>query len=128
MAAFLSGFAKPIIAVDFDGTIKSTTQWKDMSTPLMPDCKEVLTDLHNRGCSLILWTSRCGEDFTKAQEYLKEHDIFHLFEELNDNSSRIDFDTSRKVYADIYIDDHNVGGFIGWKEVHKYVLAKMVED
>ena len=123
---FLSGFSKPIIAVDFDGTIKSTTNWLDMSTPLMPDCKEVLTELHSKGCTLLLWTSREGEDYEKALIYLEEHGLLHMFETFNDNSSRIDFATSRKIYADIYVDDHNVGGFIGWKEVLDYVVKKMV--
>lgn len=125
---FLSGFSKPIIAVDFDGTIKSTTNWLDMSTPLMPFCKQVLTELHNKGCTLLLWTSREGEDYDKCISYLKEHGLYHMFETFNDNSCRIDFETSRKIYADVYVDDHNAGGFIGWLEVRKYVLAKMVEN
>ena len=34
----------------------------------------------------------------------------------------LDSKTSRKIHADLFIDDRNIGGFIGWTEVHKLVL------
>ncbi len=33
---------------------------------------------------------------------------------------------TRKVYADVYIDDHNVGGLPPWEEIYRLIAAMKV--
>ena len=72
----------------------------------------------------MLWTSRTGTDYEYALTYLKQHGLLDLFDAFNENTTSIDFPTSRKIYADVYVDDNNAGGFIGWDEVLNFVIQK----
>ena len=103
----------PILAVDFDGTIKKSGELNDYDSELNEGCKEVLIELKKRGCKLILWTCRDGEYLEKAKEYLAKHGILHLFDAFNENTQEA-FTTSNKIYADYYIDDLTLEGFPGW--------------
>jgi hypothetical protein len=31
---------------------------------------------------------------------------------------------SRKIHADIFIDDRNIGGFLGWSEIYQLILNR----
>lgn len=111
----------PILAVDFDGTIKKSGELNDYDSELSFCCKEALTGLKNKGCKLILWTCRDGDLLEKAKEYLEKHGILHLFDAFNENTQEA-FTTSNKIYADYYIDDLNMGGFPGWEKVYDTVI------
>ena len=108
----------PIVAVDFDGTIV------DHEFPkigkLKPHVVEVLQRLHSFGCRIIIWTCRDGVYLQEALKFLRTHDI--PYDCVNCNIPEIDF-TSNKIFANYYIDDLNLGGFPGWNEVQKAVLA-----
>ena len=66
------------------------------------------------GARLILWTFRAGKELDEAVEFCKKNGI--EFYAVNKNYPEEIFDetVSRKIDADIYIDDKNVGGFPGW--------------
>ena len=103
------------IAVDFDGTIV------DHEYPLIGKPKlfafETLKALQKKGNLLILWTFRAGKELDEAVEYCKKNGI--EFYAVNKSYPEEEFDESisRKIDADIYIDDRNVGGFPGWSEI-----------
>jgi hypothetical protein len=103
------------IAVDFDGTIV------DHEYPLIGKEKlfafQTLRELEKLGARLILWTFRAGKELDEAVEYCRKNGI--EFYAVNKNYPEEIFDeaVSRKIDADIYIDDKNVGGFPGWSEV-----------
>jgi len=108
-----------LIAVDFDGTIV------EHRYPAIGKEKifafETLKDMKNKGHLLILWTIRTGKQLDDAVEYCKKNGIefyainrTHPEEEITDN-------ISRKVNADIFIDDRNVGGFMGWGEIWQWI-------
>ena len=108
-----------IIAVDFDGTIVEH-KFPDIGKEI-PNAFKVLKLLKADGHILILWTYRAGEELQKAVKYCKRNGLeFHA---INKNSDDEDFDFtySRKIYADIYIDDRNLLGLPDWNTIHKIV-------
>lgn len=109
-----------IIAVDFDGTIV------DHDFPrigkLKEGAKRVLNKWHDEGIKVIVWTCRNNVDLPEwgkdatirgVQDFLDENGI--KYDTINEMSTSQAFRlNSRKVYADLYIDDRNLGGFRGW--------------
>lgn len=98
---------KPVIAVDFDGTLCSSA-YPDIGEPNRP-LIERLKEMQGADCLLILWTCREGELLDKAVEWCRGHGL--IFDAVNDNvqQHKDRFGTDpRKVGADIYIDDKNV--------------------
>ena len=108
---------KLIIAVDFDGTIV-TDAYPQIGKPQL-FAFETLKRLQNDGHRLILWTYRCGSKLDDAVSFCKENGI--EFYAVNSSFPNEDFTgkESRKIAADLFIDDRNIGGFIGWGEVYQ---------
>ena len=95
-----------IIAVDFDGTIV------EHRYPAIG--KE------------ILWSVREGRLLQEAVDYCKERGVnFYAvnadFEE-EDGSGR---SFSRKIKADLFIDDRNVGGLLDWGTIYALIQKNM---
>jgi hypothetical protein len=103
------------IAIDFDGTIV------DHEYPAIGKEKlfafQTLKELDKLGARLILWTFRTGKELDEAVEYCRKNGI--EFYAVNKSYPEEIFDdtVSRKIDADIFIDDKNVGGFPGWSGV-----------
>lgn len=104
---------KTIYAIDFDGTIVSN------EFPFIGDINKeaqaFIEDIQSRGDEWILYTMRESEVLDEAVEYCKEHGLFPTA--VNDNTEtmkRLFRNNPRKIYADFYIDDHNMGG-LRWK-------------
>ena len=105
---------KPILAIDFDGTIRKAKRATEKGFELMPHCKEVLEQLWLEGFRMILWTCRSPAMIEDVVIFLKRHDILQYFECINENVIDIVWWNTRKIYADRYIDDLNLQGFPGW--------------
>lgn len=107
------------IAVDFDGTIV------DHEYPAIGKEKlfafQTLKELNKMGANLILWTFRTGKELDEAVEYCRKNGI--EFYAVNKNYPEEIFDetVSRKIDADIFIDDRNVGGFPGWSKIWQMI-------
>ncbi len=102
-----------IIAIDFDGTIVEH-RYPKIGKPII-FAFEALKELQKRKHKLILWTYRYGAELEEAVAFCKERGI--EFYAVNGNASDEKFDPagmSRKIHADIFIDDRNIGGFLGW--------------
>jgi hydroxymethylpyrimidine pyrophosphatase-like HAD family hydrolase len=106
------------IAIDFDGTLV------EHKYPEIGEKKlfafETLRELQKRGDQLILWTYRTGEMLNQAVEFCRQNGV--EFYAINRNYPEEVFDetqVSRKIDADIYIDDKNVefGGEIDWSKI-----------
>lgn len=108
---------KLIIAVDFDGTIV-TDAYPQIGKPQL-FAFETLKRLQNDGHRLILWTYRCGNKLDEAVAFCKENGM--EFYAVNNSFPSEDYNgkESRKIAADLFIDDRNIGGFIGWGEVYQ---------
>lgn len=118
-----------VIAVDFDGTISTEP---DMGKPLVlqENCREVLSVLHDQGARLILWTCRTGKALEEAMQFLHDEDMLYLFDVINDQLPEINAkyapDVARKVGADIYIDDKNLGFISDWYHIGAVLRVKGV--
>jgi len=93
-----------VIAVDFDGTLV-THAYPDVGDDA--GAAPVLKELTNNGCRLILLTMRTGELLEPALRWFRERGI-PLFA-VNENPEQNKWSASRKVYADLYIDDSSLG-------------------
>ena len=92
---------KPIVAVDFDGTLSLDSQYPNIgrfNTPLY----EALMKLRSIGWSIVLWTCREGRELKEAVIWCANNGL--EFDAINENPSHVPF-KSRKVVADMYIDD-----------------------
>lgn len=104
---------KTIIAVDFDGTL-CKDDWPGIGEP-----NRVLIEILKRlkegdRIKLILWTCRSDSMLDEAVKWCGEQGL--IFDAVNDNLPEyieLFGNNSRKVFADIYIDDKgfNVEGF-----------------
>ena len=103
------------ISVDFDGTIVEHDYPKIGKERLF--AFRTLKELEKQGASLILWTFRTGKELEEAVEYCRNNGIEFYAINRNYPEEVIDETVSRKIDADIYIDDKNLGGFPGWSEV-----------
>lgn len=106
---------RKIIAVDFDGTIVEHAYpeiGKEMLFAI-----DTLKELKKRGHLIILWTHRHGKYLEEAVEYCRQRGLEFYAVNKNHPDEVWDENTPRKIIADIYIDDRNVGGFPGWPEI-----------
>lgn len=112
--------SKAIIAVDFDGTIVES-KFPKIGKPMM-FAFETIKKLQEMGHPLILWTYRSGKHLDEAVEFCLDNGI--EFYAINKSYPEEEYDDSisRKIAADIFIDDRNVGGFIGWGEVYRQLV------
>ncbi len=103
------------IAVDFDGTIVEH-QYPKIGKDLL-FAFETLKELQKHGALLILWTFRAGEELDEAVAYCLSKGIEFYAINKNYPEELFDESISRKINADVFIDDKNVGGFKGWSEI-----------
>lgn len=110
-----------VIAVDFDGTIV-THEYPKIGKPI-PFAIETLKKLQNEDhCLLILWTYRTGKTLEEAVEYCRSKGLeFYAVNSNHPEEEPIDDFYSRKINADIYIDDRNVGGLPDWGVIYAMV-------
>lgn len=104
-----------VIAVDFDGTIvehKFPKIGKEMLFAFA-----TLKQLQKKGHKLILWTFRDGELLQEAVEYCRQNGVEFYAVNKSYPEEVYDLSISRKINADIFIDDRNVGGFLGWSKI-----------
>jgi len=114
-------FENRVIAVDFDGTIvehKYPAIGKEITF-----ATHTIKELQKKGFRIILWTFRVGKQLEEAVEWCKKHGI--EFYAVNKNYPEEVFDEtiSRKIDANIYIDDRNIGGLKEWGEIYA-ILCK----
>ena len=104
-----------IIAVDFDGTIVEH-RYPEIG-PEMLFAFETLKELQKKNHRLILWTYRAGIYLDDAVEYCRQNGMeFYAVNANFPGETSLEMG-SRKIYADIYIDDRNLGGFPGWIKI-----------
>jgi len=113
---------KLIVAIDFDGTIVEDAYPKIGKPKLF--AFETLKRLQDDGHRLILWTYRYGSRLDEAVMFCKENGIH--FYAVNKSFPEEEFDIvqSRKIYADLFIDDRNLGGFMGWGEIYQMITKE----
>lgn len=113
-----------IIAIDFDGTLCQDAY--PGIGDLMPGAYDAMQELHAAGHYLIIWTCRCGQQLCDAVNWLIELGI--PFDRINDHcpANVEQYGAGgKKVFADVYIDDRNLGGFPGWKAAMNMIADRL---
>lgn len=113
-----------IIAIDFDGTI-CRDQYPDIGG-LQPYAKDTINKLYDEGHYIIIWTCRENALLLDAINWLLDNGVrFHRVNAHNpDNIERYGGNT-RKVSADMYIDDRQIGGLPTWNQIYKIINQKL---
>jgi hypothetical protein len=108
-------FTNVKIAIDFDGTIVEHAYPQIGKEKLF--AFQTLKELDKMGARLILWTFRTGKELDEAVAFCRKNGIEFYAVNKNYPEEVYDETISRKIDADIYIDDKNIGGFHSWSEV-----------
>ena len=109
------------IAVDFDGTIVEN-RYPEIGREL-PFATETLRMLAREGHRLVLWSCREGELLDEAVAWCRGRGVEFWAvnrdypEETTENNPR----WTRKLKADLFIDDRNVGGLPDWGVIYGLV-------
>lgn len=116
------------IAVDFDGTIV-TDRYPGIGNEI-PFAVETLKLLQQEHHRLILWSVREGKLLDEAVAWCKERGVeFYAVNKEYPEQKLQDDGFSRKLKADLFIDDRNVGGLLDWGIVYRMIKEhKMYRD
>lgn len=112
-----------IIAVDFDGTIVEDRYPEiGREIPFATDTLRMLVEKRHR---LILWTVREGKCLDEALEWCKERGVeFYAVNRDFPEEKGIHDTFSRKIKADVFIDDRNVGGIPDWGVIYRMLTEQ----
>lgn len=109
------------IGVDFDGTIvEDKYPAIGEEIPFATDTLKMLIKEHHK---LVLWTVREGLALEEAVQWCHERGVdFYAInrdypEERLDNNQHF----SRKIKADVWIDDRNLGGLPDWGTIYRMI-------
>jgi hydroxymethylpyrimidine pyrophosphatase-like HAD family hydrolase len=114
------------IAIDFDGTIVEN-RYPKIGKPLL-FAIETLKKLHDEGHQLILWTYRTGPELKEAVEFCNNKEIYFFAVNRSYPEEKYDDSMSRKIQADIFIDDRNIGGLLGWGEIYQTLSLEFLQN
>lgn len=103
------------VAVDFDGTIVED-RFPEIGRPRL-FAFETLKAMQGKGMQLILWTVRTGPLLDAAVEFCRQHGVEFYAVNCNHPDEVPTPGMARKISADLFIDDRNVGGLPPWGEV-----------
>ena len=113
---------KLTLAIDFDGTIVEDA-YPNIGKPKL-FAFETLNKLQQEGHRLILWTYRHGKELDEAVAFCGKNGINFYAVNASFPTEVMDDKRSRKINADIFIDDRNLGGVFEWGEVYQIISNK----
>lgn len=108
-----------VIAIDFDGTITDKNIFPEIGM-IREHALEAIKNLQAAGHKCILWTCREGKYLDEARKFLYDHGIG--MDGYNFSPYQLQ---SRKIVADVYIDDKNVFMVddVDWYKIEEYILG-----
>ncbi|WP_308763934.1 BT0820 family HAD-type phosphatase [uncultured Bacteroides sp.] len=121
-----------IIAVDFDGTIVEH-RYPEIGKEI-PFAINTLKMLQKEGHRIILWSVREDELLNEAVEFCRQRGLEFYAINSNYPEEQTEYPhSSRKLKADVFIDDRNVGGLLDWNSIYRIIhyrikLDDLVED
>ena len=110
-----------IIAVDFDGTIVEHRYPEiGKEIPFAIDTLKMLIKDHHR---VILWSVREGKLLEDAVNWCKERggEFYAVNRDYPEESTENNQHFSRKLKADVWIDDRNLGGLPDWGTIYRMI-------
>lgn len=113
------------IAVDFDGTIVEHRY--PAIGPEKPFAIDTLKCLSAKRHKLILWTVREGRLLDEAVAYCKKRGLeFYAVNKNYPEEKETHEGYSRKLQADLFIDDRNLGGLPDWGEIYRMLSGEVM--
>jgi deoxyribodipyrimidine photolyase len=112
-----------IIAVDFDGTIV-THEYPDMGKEIpfaIATLKKIQEDFQYR---LILWTVREGDKLEEAVEFCRKRGLEFYAVNANYPEEKPEHQEARKIKADLFIDNSNLGGLPDWGVIYQMIASE----
>lgn len=107
-----------VIAVDFDGTIVEH-RYPEIGeeVPFATDTLKMLIAQHHK---LILWSVREGKLLDEAVEWCRARGVefYAVNRDYPEESEEANKHYSRKLKADMFIDDRNFGGLPDWGTIY----------
>lgn len=109
------------IAVDFDGTIVEH-RYPEIGKEL-PFATETLRTLIKEHHRLILWSVREGKLLQDAIDWCHERgvDFWAVNRDYPEEEENKNNHFSRKIKADYFIDDRNIGGLPDWGQIYRMI-------
>ena len=115
-----------LIAVDFDGTIVEHAYPKIGKE--RPFAIDTLIALANEGHRIVLWTVREGQLLTDAIEFCRDRGLeFYAVNSDSRTGSLFEKPQTRKLRADVYIDDRNIGGIPDWGTIYETITGMQLK-
>lgn len=113
-----------IIAIDFDGTVVEH-RYPKIGKPI-PFAIETLKMLQRDRHLLILWTVREGALLQEAIDYCRERGVEFYAHNSNyaEEQNKPGHHFSRKLKADLFIDDRNIGGLPDWGAIYEMIQKR----
>ena len=112
------------IAVDFDGTIV-THEYPNIGKEI-PFAVQTLKMLQDDGHKLILWTVREGDLLRDAIQWCREKglEFYAANKDYPEEEEQNNNHYSRKLKADVWIDNRNIGGLPDWGTIYQIIKNK----
>lgn len=116
------------IAIDFDGTIVEH-KYPQIGKEI-PFAIATLKRLQDDGHRLILWSCREGRLLEDAIAFCRERGVEFFAVNSNYPDEDVDADAirSRKLKADMFIDDRNIGGLPDWGVIYEMISRGITYD
>lgn len=105
-----------VVAIDFDGTLTIESCVSDFFSYNLYAIEQA-KKIKNLGVTLILWTCREGDILSQITKELKKYGL--IFDFVNQGNGKRG--NSRKVNADIYIDDRANDGVVNWEKIYQRI-------
>ncbi|WP_276864348.1 hypothetical protein [Mediterranea massiliensis] len=114
-----------IIAIDFDGTIVEH-RYPQIGREL-PFAIETLKKLSAERHRLILWTVREGRLLDEALEFCRSRglEFYAVNRDYPEEEQERNNHFSRKLKADVFIDDRNLGGLPDWGTIYEMIHHRL---
>lgn len=114
-----------IIAIDFDGTIVEH-KYPEIGREI-PFAIETLKRLQADHHKLILWSVREGRLLDEAVEFCRERglEFYAINRDYPEEEKEKNSHFSRKLKADLFIDDRNLGGLPDWGTIYNMVKNRL---
>lgn len=114
-----------LIAVDFDGTIVKH-RYPEIGEEI-PFAIETLKKLSEDRHRIILWTVREGELLEEAVQFCRERglEFYAVNKDYPEENVEENRNFSRKLKADLFIDDRNLGGLPDWGTIYEMVSKRL---
>lgn len=115
-------------AIDFDGTIVDNDVPFPEIGKLKPNAKKVINRIRDNGGQVAIWTCRDGEHAEAVKNKLSDYGVeYDSFNSVLPCEREKWGEGGRKIYADVYIDDHGLyammNGGIDWEQIEEFIFG-----